>query len=195
MPPFEMRRMEALSNTIFGVAMTLLAYQVPKERFDSADPKWSEIWHVYGAHLSTLLLSFIVAGMFWYSHQRRLSYAPQASRAEVFLNLVFLLSIILLPVTTGLYGSYLDGSSVTVLYGLNLELIATFNTLLWVIATVPRRDWLALVAPVFSVSVFVAALLAGIAVPRLARMIWPLAFFAPVLAAYVERRKSRNISA
>ena len=27
---FEMRRLEALSNTIFGVAMTLLAYNLPK---------------------------------------------------------------------------------------------------------------------------------------------------------------------
>ncbi|MDB5584653.1 MAG: hypothetical protein JWR80_9829, partial [Bradyrhizobium sp.] len=35
---FEMRRMEALSNTIFGVAMTLLAYQVPKDRFVTPDP-------------------------------------------------------------------------------------------------------------------------------------------------------------
>ena len=37
---FEMRRMEALSNTVFGVAMTLLAYQVPKEGFVTPDPKW-----------------------------------------------------------------------------------------------------------------------------------------------------------
>jgi len=35
---FEMRRMEALSNTIFGVAMTLLAYQVPKDRADGFNP-------------------------------------------------------------------------------------------------------------------------------------------------------------
>jgi hypothetical protein len=27
---FEMRRLEMLSNTIFGVAMTLLAYDLPK---------------------------------------------------------------------------------------------------------------------------------------------------------------------
>jgi hypothetical protein len=29
---FEMRRLESLSNTIFGVAMTLLAYDLPKAR-------------------------------------------------------------------------------------------------------------------------------------------------------------------
>jgi len=36
---FEMRRLEALSNTIFGVAMTLLAYDLPKaSRFANAPP-------------------------------------------------------------------------------------------------------------------------------------------------------------
>jgi len=34
----EMRRMEALSNTIFVAAMTLLAYQVPKDRCVTPDP-------------------------------------------------------------------------------------------------------------------------------------------------------------
>src|ERR1700730_4697229 len=121
---FEMRRMEALSNTIFGVAMTLLAYQVPKERLVTSDPKWDDIWHIYGSHLSALLLSFVVAGMFWYSHQRRLAYAPEARRIEVLVNLLFLLSIIVLPVTTELYGSYIDAADVTALYGFNLTLIS-----------------------------------------------------------------------
>src|SRR5882757_2183755 len=139
---FEMRRMEALSNTIFGVAMTLLAYQTPKDRLTAADPKWLDIWHAYGSHLAALLLSFIVAGMFWYSHQRRLAYAPEANRVEVIVNLLFLLSIILLPATTGLYGNYYMASrDVTALYGFNLTLISMLNTSLWMIAAVPRRDW------------------------------------------------------
>jgi uncharacterized membrane protein len=190
---FEMRRMEALSNTIFGVAMTLLAYQIPKERFATSDPKWPDIWHLYGAHLSTLLLSFIAAGMFWYSHQRRLTYAPEANRIEVLVNLLFLLSVIVLPVTTGLYGNYLDVHDVTALYAFNLTLIAGLNTVLWCIAIVPRRDWLLLVAPVFSALVFVVALMVGLIEPRLTRYIWPLAFLSPVLSAYVERRENRRI--
>ena len=159
---FEMRRMEALSNTVFGVAMTLLAYQVPKEGFVTPDPKWADIWHSYGSHLLALLLSFIVAGMFWYSHQRRLAYAPEASRIVAILNLLFLLSIILLPVTTGLLGSYMASSDVTALYGFNLTLISALNTILWVIAAAPRRDWVATVAPAFATVVFVIASIVGL---------------------------------
>jgi uncharacterized membrane protein len=190
---FEMRRMEALSNTVFGVAMTLLAYQVPKGDFVTPDPKWADIWHSYGSHLIALLLSFIVAGMFWYSHQRRLVYAPEASRIEVLVNLLFLLSIIVLPVTTGLLGSYIASADVTALYGFNLTLISALNTILWVIAVAPRRDWLVTVAPAFSTVVFVIGSIVGLFAPHLTRYVWPIAFLAPIMAVYVERREKRRM--
>jgi uncharacterized membrane protein len=188
---FEMRRMEALSNTIFGVAMTLLAYQVPKDRIVTSNPTWGDIWQGYGSHLLALLLSFIVAGMFWYSHLRRLAFSPEGSRVEMILNLLFLLSIILLPVTTGLYGSYMMSADVTALYGLNLTLISTLNTGLWLIAAAPRREWAAIVAPAFATAIFIVALIIGLFAPYLTRYVWPLAFLAPVLAAYAERRQKQ----
>jgi uncharacterized membrane protein len=190
---FEMRRIEALSNTVFGVAMTLLAYQVPKGDFVTLHPKWADIWHSYGSHLLALLLSFIVAGMFWYSHQRRLAYAPEGSRIEVLVNLLFLLSIILLPVTTGLLGSYMASNDVTALYGFNLTLISALNTILWVIAAAPRRDWVATVAPAFATVVFVIGSIIGLFAPYHTRYVWPIAFLAPVLAAYAERWENRRM--
>ena len=48
-----------------------------------------------------LTLSFIIAGMFWFGHHRRIAFAPEAGRGAVFLNLLFLLSIIVLPATNG----------------------------------------------------------------------------------------------
>jgi uncharacterized membrane protein len=113
---FEMRRLEALSNTIFGVAMTLLAYNLPKGQFLNGPPVWSTIWAAYQSQIVALLISFIVAGMFWVSHQRRLAYQPHATRPVLYLNLLFLLLVILLPVTTGLYGTYGNTRDVVVLY-------------------------------------------------------------------------------
>jgi uncharacterized membrane protein len=189
---FELRRLEALSNTVFGVAMTLLAYQAPRDKFTSADPHWGEIWHLYGAYLSALLLSFIIAGMFWYSHQRRLTYATHGSRPEVLVNLLFLLSIILLPVTCGLYGNNYQSPNVTTLYGLNLFLISAFNTLLWAMAVAPRRDWWTLTTPLFASAAFAVALLASLIDPLWPRYIWNLAFLTPAVAAYVERRRATS---
>ena len=52
---FSMRRLEALSNTIFGVAMTLLAYDLPKaSRFANA-PAWMELVDAYAQPVIALI--------------------------------------------------------------------------------------------------------------------------------------------
>jgi len=61
---FEMRRLESLSNTIFGVAMTLLAYDLPKTGTFASLPDWHDLFHLYAGKLSALVLSFIIAGLF-----------------------------------------------------------------------------------------------------------------------------------
>jgi hypothetical protein len=65
---FEMRRLEALSNTIFGVAMTLLAYNLPKGQILDGPPSWSTISAMYQLQVLALLISFVVrrlAGERW----------------------------------------------------------------------------------------------------------------------------------
>ena len=137
---FEMRRLEMLSNTIFGVAMTLLAYDLPKASSFKQAPDWIDLVRVYAQPVIALAISFVVAGMFWFSHHRRLAVAPEAGRGVVFLNLFFLLTIIILPVTNGLYGSYRLDGVVAVIYGFHLTLIATLNALLWLLALRGRRE-------------------------------------------------------
>src|SRR6266705_525990 len=132
--PFEMRRLEMLSNTIFGVAMTLLAYDLPKASFFNKAPNWIDLLNAYAQPLIALMISFIVAGLFWFSHHRRLAISPEGSRGEVFLNLIFLLSIIILPVTNGLYGVYRLDGVIAVIYGVHLTVIATLNAVLRLLA-------------------------------------------------------------
>jgi len=173
---FEMRRLEQLSNTIFGVAMTLLAYDLPRAAQFANPPGWAELYHLYAQRLIALALSFIIAGVFWVSHHHRLARQPYASRAVVFINLLFLLSIILLPATTGLNGAYGRSSAVAVLYGLHLSAIAALNAWLWWIATRGQRPRPELVRSL----VPLLALLPGTAVaavaPQDAQYLWLLGF-------------------
>jgi len=190
-PFFESRRIEQLSNTIFGVAMTLLAYGFPKEQLASAAPDWHSIAREYVPHLVALLLGFIVAGLFWFTHQRRLAYAPGMSRASVLVNLLFLLSIVILPVTTGLYGAYSDAADVVGLYACHLLLISCFNFALWWMALSARRDWHLIGGPAATMAIFVVATIVAFTAAHAARYVWMLAFIAPVVAALVERRGQR----
>jgi uncharacterized membrane protein len=190
---FESRRIEQLSNTIFGVAMTLLAYGFPKEQFSSGAPDWHSIAREYMPHLVALLLSFVVAGLFWFSHQRRLAFAPGLSRASVLVNLLFLLSIVVLPVTTGLYGTYSEAADVALLYAFHLVLIAVLNLVLWWLAlsTSMPRDWHWIVAPTAPVVIFIVAAIVAYFAPHAARYAWAMALVVPVIAAQAERRGRR----
>jgi len=186
---FEMRRLEMLSNTIFGVAMTLLAYDLPKASSFMQAPSWIDVVRVYAQPVIALTISFIVAGMFWFSHHRRLAVAPEAGRGVVFLNLFFLLSIIILPVTNGLYGSYRLDSVVAVIYGLHLTMIAVLNALLWILALRGRPDPHLLVTALFPVFVFVFGTSMAFVAPKVAQFIWCLGFLAP-FAGWVAARRA-----
>ncbi len=182
-----MSRLEALSNTIFGVAMTLLAYDLPRASYFKTAPDWIDLFRSYAQPLSALVLSFIVAGVFWLSHHRRLAYAPEGDRPIVILNLLFLLSIILLPVTNGLYGSYRMSSAVAVLYGMHLTVIAALNALLWFLAIKRGSHPEIMVTSLFPVAVFVCGTVAAFFSPAISQFFWFLAFAAPLVGRFAAR--------
>ena len=184
---FEMRRLEQLSNTIFGVAMTLLAYDLPKAaQFDHL-PDWHDLYHALGGRLLGMVLSFVIAGIFWLSHHRRLMRQPMGSRLVVMLNLLFLLSIILLPVTNALYGNYGASGAVAVLYGLHLTAIAGLNAVLWRLALGPGFHP-ELAASSFPLLVFIPGTIVAAYEPRYATYFWLLAFFGLVVRRLISPR-------
>ncbi|WKA32086.1 TMEM175 family protein [Bradyrhizobium roseum] len=183
-----MRRLEMLSNTIFGVAMTLLAYDLPKASSFKNAPDWHDLLRIYAQPVIALMISFIVAGMFWFSHHRRLAVAPEASRGVVFLNLFFLLSIIILPVTNGLYGAYRLDGVLAVLYGLHLTIIASLNVVLWIFALRGRSDPHLMATAMLPVFVFVFGTAVALVSPKVAQFTWCLAFLAPVAGWLAARR-------
>jgi len=188
---FEMRRLEVLSNTIFGVAMTLLAYRVPTAQFLDGPPVWSTIWAAYHSQVAALLLSFVVAAMFWFGHQRRLAYAPLATRPVVYLNLLFLLSVIAFPITAGLYGTYGDARDVVVLYSGHLAVMSALNAVLWVLASLPRGQPDRVVGSIFATVIFVTATFAALVAskPYIVPFIWGCAFVTPVIEAVMDARR------
>jgi uncharacterized membrane protein len=192
---FEMRRLEALSNTIFGVAMTLLAYNFPRGQILNDAPVWSAIWVAYESQLIALLISFVVAGMFWISHQRRLAFQPHATRPVLYLNMLFLLSIILLPVTTGLYGTYGNAHDIVVLYSCHLIVLAGSNGFLWLLAGLQRGQPSVAAGMAFTTIVFVLATLLAFIAPQtyIAQSLWSCAFATPILDGFFERRRRARV--
>lgn len=104
--------------------------------------------------------------MFWISHQRRLAFQPHATRPVLYLNLLFLLLIILLPVTTGLYGTYGNARDIVVLYSCHLTALAGVNGMLWLLAGLPRGQPVKAAGMTFTTTVFVLATLFALIAPQ-----------------------------
>src|ERR1700733_6751989 len=190
----EMRRLEGLSNTIFGVAMTLLAYNLPKGQILDGPPSWTTILAVYQLQVLALLISFVVAGMFWISHQRRLAYQAHATRPVLYLNFLFLLSIVVLPVTCGLLGSYGDTRDVVVLYSCHLTAIAGLNGILWLLAGLARGQPSVVTGMAFTTAIFILATLSALIAPQtyIAKFIWCFAFATPMIEGFLEKRRQNR---
>jgi uncharacterized membrane protein len=191
---FEMRRLEALSNTIFGVAMTLLATNLPKGQVLDGAPIWSTISAVYLLQVIALLISFVVAGMFWISHQRRLAYQTHATRPVLYLNFLFLLSIVVLPVTCGLLGSYGNSRDIVVLYSCHLTVLAGLNGVLWLLAGLLRRQPSVAAGMAFATAIFILATFFALIIPQtfIAKFIWCFGFATPMIDGVFEKRRQNQ---
>lgn len=185
-PAFFARRLEVLSDTVFGISMTLLAYSLPTPATYRSAPSWRQLSESMTPHLKALLLGFIVAGLFWLSHQRRLAASGSIDRRCIFANFSFLLGIIVLPVTTNLYGAFGNAGDVVPIYGVHLLFLALMNAALWVLVLFGTNanksmQRTVLIAPAFVASVDVVALILALMRNPAAPYLWYLALADPVV--------------
>jgi uncharacterized membrane protein len=113
-------RIEALSDGIFAVAMTLLVLnlRVPVNRTLHAEhPVWQHgalaDEHVVAAilgrlapTLSVYVLSFLTLGIFWVGQQAQLQNLARSDRHLTWLHLAFLLAVSVMPFSTALLAQY-----------------------------------------------------------------------------------------
>jgi uncharacterized membrane protein len=117
-------RFEAFSDGVFAIAITLLVLElkVPEESEGFLHALGSE-WHAYLAYL----VSFSFIGSSWIAHANLSRFIKATDGAMMRLNLALLLFVSLLPFTTSLMATSLEGDAkhvVVFLFGLNLTLAA-----------------------------------------------------------------------
>ncbi|WP_137288997.1 TMEM175 family protein [Natronorubrum halophilum] len=121
-------RMEALSDGVFAIVLTLLVLQ-----FEVPNVSTSELPAAVADQetlLVSYLLSFVVVGLYWIIHHNLFRYIVAHDRLLLWLNLLFLLSISFLPYPTELMGVY--GTRFTwSLYAINFVLVGVLMTAVW----------------------------------------------------------------
>ena len=100
-------RLEAFSDGVFAVAITLLALNLavkgPGLHNGTLAYQLAHQWAAYAAYL----ISFFTIGIIWVNHHQLVSNVVVVTRMLLFLNLVLLLFVVLIPVATGTVADYL----------------------------------------------------------------------------------------
>jgi uncharacterized membrane protein len=126
-------RMEAFSDGVFAIAITLLVLEigVPSDSEDDLLGALTDQWPSYLAYL----VSFSTIGMLWLKHTVMTEYLASSTSTLNRLNLLLLLVVAFLPFPTQLVSEYVgepDASRIaTVVYGVNLLLTSVLISVLW----------------------------------------------------------------
>jgi len=136
-------RLEAFSDGVFAVAITLLVLniKVPDGAMNS-DPELNGKLLTQLPALIAYITSFATIGVMWLNHHRLFKHIECTDTPLMFMNLLLLLVIVFIPVPTGLLAQYLTSfnhHTAAIIYGCTCFLMACCFNLLWRYASYNNR--------------------------------------------------------
>jgi uncharacterized membrane protein len=99
-------RLEAFSDGVIAVAITLLVLNIPvpgAQHKGTLAHALLDNWQYYLAYVT----SFVTIGIIWVNHHAMIGRLREADHAILMLNLVLLMTIVVLPFSTNLLTTYL----------------------------------------------------------------------------------------
>jgi uncharacterized membrane protein len=182
-------RLASLSDTMFGVAMTLVVTSLLPSIQAHKGPIL-DIFRTINGEISTVVLSFLISARYWVTQQQRLAMTRLVTPLQIRLHLAFLFLIVLVPISTSLDG--LTGSGATrgavMIFSTHLLLLALVNLLLWTEVHRAVAAHLQIVQSSMAAALFVAALAVGAIHPGFAFYIWFSVLALPLVARPLTRR-------
>jgi len=112
----ETGRIEAFSDGVFAIAITLLILElkVPLFGADHGAPTNADLWHRLAEdwhHYVAFFLSFISILVMWVNHHRIFSIVRKSDDGFLFWNGILLMCITIVPFPTALIAEYMDKSA------------------------------------------------------------------------------------
>lgn len=138
------QRVEALSDGIFSITMTLLVLGIKVPISDTAKSEL-DLWHALmeeGPQFITYILSFITLGIYWTVQVTQFHYIKKYDRNLNWISLFFLLAVALVPFSTEFLSGHIHFRLAIWLFWLNTSLIRVAMYVHWDYAS--RKHYLAL---------------------------------------------------
>lgn len=141
-PGLKNYRTEALSDSIFGFAITLLVLALAVPQLTTTQlqsgallPELIKLW----PKLVTYLISALIIIIFWIGHTILFHFVTKSDRTFIWFNSLFLIMIAFFPFPVGVLGQYHTDPIAAAFYGFTLTLTGIFYAAMWFYATTNRQ--------------------------------------------------------
>ncbi len=126
-------RLEALSDGVFAVVMTLLVLDLKTPAAEAIHGE-AGLWQalvLMGPRLVAYLMSFLTVGIFWLGQQAQLNLLARGNRDVVWVHLGFLAAVSLIPFSTALLAEFMAFRVALLVYWGNIFLLGLLLVLAW----------------------------------------------------------------
>jgi TMEM175 potassium channel family protein len=130
----ETGRVEAFSDGVFAIAITLLILAVGVDQARASGNLSHQLLHLWPAYIA-YIVSFVTVGIMWINHHDLFRHFAGADRILLLLNTLLLMSISFTPFSTRVVAEFAhtdsDRRAAALLYGINFTVTAILFFSLW----------------------------------------------------------------
>ena len=142
----QLERMINFSDGIFAISITLMVIEikVPSLIYATDQALWHNLREM-GLKILGFLISYAIVGHYAIVHHRIFGYVKKCTTKLLWINLGFLLSVVLLPFSSGLLGEFSSEMHMQLPYGIyvfNICFTAVMNYVLWNYVSHPNNEML-----------------------------------------------------
>ena len=129
-------RIEALSDGVFAIAMTLLVLElkIPDLPKDATQAELLSKLKELLPHFYSYAMTFVLSGVFWVFHHFTFHFIRHTTRVLLWLNVIFLMFVSLLLFSTHLMGDLMRHSVALMFYFGNQTVLALLLKAQWIYA-------------------------------------------------------------
>ena len=139
-PAVTTARLEAFSDGVFAIAITLLIFgiKVPAVANHDASELKRQLWALWPGYLS-FAASFAIISVFWIGHHQMFRLISRSDRTLLWLNNAFLMCVAFIPFPTSLLGVYSDLRIAIIFYSGAIIVTGVVFYALWAYASTGDR--------------------------------------------------------
>ena len=129
---FQLERLILFTDAVFAIAITLLAIEI---RFPELHhlPSDADVWRGMRGLVPKFmgfLVGFVIIAQYWTAHHRIFRFVRNYDTKLLWLNMLFLLFIVLMPFSSGLFSSFSIVRAAFIVYAINIMLAGGAQVLL-----------------------------------------------------------------